>query len=209
MKTFLIITGPQGSGNHLFSKLFALHPAVYGWKDLLDTYWIAHQHEPFAECWDNPTLLDHFDWSAADYYVSSISCPYARSSGQTQVPNYQQFISRLETLGIQVKLAVIGRDANILEHQQQRVRNTVSLTSFLELMPEIEKYDPVFISQELVYLYKQSYLKSLGTLLNFPIAHNHPAVTSILSVDANSKYFAPAPVQELDYLVKKVSGLLN
>ena len=27
----LIVTGPQGSGNHLFAKLFNLHPEVYGW----------------------------------------------------------------------------------------------------------------------------------------------------------------------------------
>lgn len=209
MKTFLIITGPQGSGNHLFSKLLALHPAVYGWKELLDTYWIAHQHEPFAECWDDPSLLDQFDWTTSDYYVSSVSCPYARSSGQTQIPDYRQFINRLRSLKIQVKLAIIGRDINILEYQQQRVRNTTSLPSFLDLIPVLDNYSPFFISQELVYLYKQVYLKSLSSQLDFPIAYDHPAVESILSVDANSKYLVPAPQQELDLLVKKVSGLLN
>jgi len=174
---------------------------------LLDTYWIAHQHEPFAECWDDLTLLDHFDWSVSDYYVSSISCPYARSSGQTQIPDYGRFISRLGSLDIQVKLAFIGRDVNVLQYQQQRVRNTVSLTSFLDLISELSEYNPLFISQELVYLYKQAYLKSLSLLLDFPIAYDHPSVDTILSNDANSKYFTPAPLQELDLLVKKVSGI--
>ena len=32
MAKILIITGPQGSGNHLYSKIFAMHPLVNGWK---------------------------------------------------------------------------------------------------------------------------------------------------------------------------------
>ena len=33
-KKLLIITGPQGSGNHLVSRLFSLHDDVGGWKEL-------------------------------------------------------------------------------------------------------------------------------------------------------------------------------
>ena len=39
MPTMLILTGPQGAGNHLFSKVFAQHPSVYGWQDLTQEYW--------------------------------------------------------------------------------------------------------------------------------------------------------------------------
>jgi hypothetical protein len=46
MKKLLIITGPQGSGNHMWSKILALHPAVNGWSALLEEYWIPHDREP-------------------------------------------------------------------------------------------------------------------------------------------------------------------
>ena len=57
----IILTGPQGSGNHLFSKVLALNPAVHGWQDLLDEYWIGHDQEPFAKYWADPKQLDKFD----------------------------------------------------------------------------------------------------------------------------------------------------
>ena len=57
MKKLLIITGPQGSGNHLFSRLLSLHPDVGGWDDLLDEYWVPSDLEPFAEYWVNPEKI--------------------------------------------------------------------------------------------------------------------------------------------------------
>ena len=141
MKTMLIITGPQGSGNHLFSKIFALHNNVYGWNKLLDTYWIAHKDEPFAEHWTNPELLKTFDWSQSDYYVTSISCPYHNVDTPT-IPNYKLFIETLQELDIQVKVAIIGRDQNILKSQQQRVRNRVSLPDFLKELDYLNSSNP-------------------------------------------------------------------
>ena len=35
--SMLIVTGPQGSCNHMFSKLFNWHPEVYGWD--MEKYW--------------------------------------------------------------------------------------------------------------------------------------------------------------------------
>ena len=55
----LIITGPQGSGNHLFSKLFNLHPDVYGWD--MEKYWVGHHTEPFSEYWTDPSKLKYFN----------------------------------------------------------------------------------------------------------------------------------------------------
>ena len=54
MKKLLIVTGPQGSGNHLFSRLLSLHPAVEGWTEILDQYWVPSDQEPFAEYWVTP-----------------------------------------------------------------------------------------------------------------------------------------------------------
>ncbi|SVD77351.1 uncharacterized protein METZ01_LOCUS430205, partial [marine metagenome] len=56
----LVVTGPQGSGNHLFAKLFNLHPEVYGWN--MDKYWVGHHTEPFSEYWWDPATVDEFGW---------------------------------------------------------------------------------------------------------------------------------------------------
>jgi len=204
MKTMLIITGPQGSGNHLFSKIFALHPDVHGWDELLDTYWIAHKDEPFAEHWTNPELLKSFDWSQSDYYVTSISCPYQNVDVPT-IPNYKVFIDTLRELNITVKVAVIGRDQTILKSQQQRIRNRVSLPDFLEQLDYLNSFNPVYLSQELLYLYKQHYIKNIAGLLDFPVDCNNSKIGKILATDANSKYIRDIEIQELDKYVRKVS----
>ena len=204
MKTMLIITGPQGSGNHLFSKIFALHKDVHGWDQLLDTYWIAHKDEPFAEHWNHPELLKSFDWSQSDYYVTSISCPYHNVDVPT-VPNYQQFIDTLGELNIRVKIAVIGRDQTILTSQQQRIRNRVSLPNFLAQLDYLNRFNPIYLSQELLYLYKEHYVANIAGLLDFPVDCNNSKIREILATDANSKYIRDIELQELDLYVRKVS----
>ena len=204
MKQFLIVTGPQGSGNHLFSKIFALNNKVYGWNQLLDTYWIAHKDEPFAEHWTNPELLKSFDWQQSDYYVTSISCPYHNVDVPTK-PNYQQFIATLKELGIKVKVAIIGRDQNILKSQQQRIRNRVSLNDFLEQLDYLNTFNPIYLSQELLYLYKEHYVNNIAKLLDFPMDSNDTRIAEILKQDANSKYINDIEMQELDKFVRKVS----
>ena len=205
MKTLLIITGPQGSGNHVFSKIFALHPGVVGWSALLNEYWIGHDQEPFAEAWHNPVLLK--DVLFDKYAVTSISAPYAYN-GITTIPNYKEFVDEAYKLGYAVKVAIIGRDKNILKHQQLRVRDRVSLQDFESQLPYLNSLNPVYISQELLYLYKAYYLQSISTLLNFPIDTNNNAINSILSDDANTKYLNACNRQELDYVVRKVSGII-
>jgi hypothetical protein len=204
MKQFLIITGPQGSGNHLFSKIFALNKEVYGWDKLLDTYWIAHKDEPFAEHWNNPELLTKFDWNQSDYYVTSISCPYYNVDIPS-IPDYQQFISTLQQLNIKVKVAIIGRDQNILKSQQQRIRNRVTLNDFIEHLDYLNQFDPVYLSQELLYLYKENYINNIAKLLDFPMNVNDSRISEILKQDANSKYINDVEIQELDKYVRKVS----
>jgi len=206
MKEMLIITGPQGSGNHVFSKVLSLHKEVYGWRELLNDYWIAHDHEPFSECWDTPSLIHSIDWSTCDNYITSISCPYA-NYGKVTIPKYREFVETLEKFGIKVKVAIIGRDQNVLTYQQQRVRDRVSLPDFNESLEYLMTLDPVFVSQELLYLYKGKYLQSLSKQLDFPIAYDDPRVNNILEKDANSKYFKSVERQELDSLVRKVSGI--
>ena len=196
----LIITGPQGSGNHLFSKIFALHTDVAGWKQLNQQYWIGHDREPFAEYWKNPDLLDTFVWDQ-DYYVTSISCPYVYH-GETLAPDYEKFISHCP---VPVRLAIIGRDQTILQYQQSRVRGRETKQEFLNTVDGLMKYNPTFVSQELLYLYGANYVQSLGQQLKFPVSKDTTAINEILREDANRKYIEPVISHWLDKEVKQAS----
>lgn len=199
----IILTGPQGSGNHVFSKVFALHQEVYGWKNLLNTYWEGHHHEPFADMWDNPVLAHDFDWDQSDYYVTSISCPFFRD-GIPHIPHYAEFIENVSEY-VEVEIVIIGRDQNILEFQQERVRGTATTQYALENFESYlyENFDVHFASQELLYLYKERYLEQLSAQLDFPIAYYDTDLSEILSSDANRKYIKRAEEYWLDFEVHR------
>jgi hypothetical protein len=206
MKTLLIVTGPQGSGNHLFAKVFAATDGVFGWKELNDTYWVPHDQEPFAEAWHDPSLLKHINFG--NYGVTSISCPYAYH-GETVEPNYEKFINAAKNLGYDLRFAIIGRDQNVIQHQQTRVRGVHSYPRFSSKLSSLGLHNPVFLSTELLYLYRIHYVRSLIKQLNFPIYITEQKLEEILAEDPNAKYFAPASEQPLDSYVRTVSGLNN
>jgi hypothetical protein len=198
MAKMLILTGPQGAGNHLWSKIFSLHPEVYGWKTLLENYWEAHRFaEPFAQHWKNHSLLATFDWTQSDYYFTSISCPLGIIGSDINPiwnPDVAGFAAAVRACGVEVEFAVIGRDQTILANQQTRIRTQSTLPMFLEQLPRLD--NPVFLSYELLYLYKQQYLKSLAC--NIPVAWNHDRINEILADDANVKYIHSIDYNELD-----------
>ena len=188
MAKMLILTGPQGAGNHLWSKVLSLHPEVYGWKSLLENYWEAHRFaEPFAQYWRNHNLLKSFDWSQSEYYFTSISLPLGivgHDVNPIWMPDVQGFAATVSDCGIEVEIAIVGRDQTILNNQQTRIRTQSTLPLFLAQLPKFR--NPTFLSYELLYLYKQDYLKSLK--LNIPVAWNDPSINSILENDSNLKY---------------------
>jgi len=196
LKKLVILTGPQGSGNHLWSKVFSLHKDVFGWKTLLDNYWEAHRlTEPFAAHWRDPSTLKDFDWSQSEYFFTSISVPLGiESKGTKWSPNIMQFAMNAELCGIETKICVIGRDQNILDYQQYRIREENTCRHFLDQLPNLE--NPTFLSYELLYLYKAEYLKTLD--LGIPIAWYDERLTEILKFDANLKYISPVEPQPLD-----------
>jgi len=204
MKTLLIITGPQGSGNHLWSKIFAQHSDVYGWHALLHEYWIGHDQEPFAACWDNPELLKEFDWGECKYFVTSISTPYINNGDRT-TPDIVRFAATAMGLGICVKIAIIGRDCNILNYQQTRVRGEPTIDIALMEYKKLRTWAPVFLSYELLHLYRDLYLQQLSQQLEFPIEYNSLQLANILADDTNSKYFQPVKHHATDDLAQHAS----
>ena len=157
----------------------------------MNEYWEGHHTEPFSEYWHNPELLKDYEWKH-DYYVTSISCPYYRDK-KPHTPRYQEF---LDAVPIKKEIAIIGRDPTILHHQQVRVRgeDTLDLES-LDLLP-----NPHFISTELLFLYREKYMKYLSRLLDFPVTDNTDDIN-----DSNRKYISAVGMQWLDAKIKKAS----
>ena len=203
-KRLLIITGPQGSGNHVWSKIFALHPAVYGWKDLNQTYWIGHDQEPFADCWQDTDRLKQFDWSQSDYYVTGVSCPYM-NNGERTVPNLIGFAAQAMGCGISVRFAIIGRDRNILTFQETRLRGEPTYNIAIEQYQKLATWNPVYLSYELLQLYSRDYLRQLSISLEFPIDYNNTHIAEILKDDTNQKYFQPVEHHPTDDLARHSS----
>ena len=113
MSRLLIITGPQGSGNHVFSKCLAVHEDVYGWKSLLNTYWEGHHHEPFADMWQDPELLREFDWTQSEHFVTSVSCPYFKDQ-KPHSPAYKEFINDVDNNLFEDKKYSVSMDDEVL-----------------------------------------------------------------------------------------------
>jgi hypothetical protein len=203
MKKLLIFTGPQGSGNHMWSKIFALHPEVAGWSALLENYWIPHDREPFADCWRDPGQLKNCDWSQKDYYVTSISCPYIDDT-QWAVPDITGFAAQAMGCGLTVKIAIIGRDKNILGFQETRIRGRSTFEIAQEQYKKLSSWNPTYLSYELLHLYRGNYLQQISKTLEFPIAYNDSRVEEILKDDTNQKYIHPIDHHWTDKLMKTV-----
>ena len=104
-KRLLIITGPQGSGNHLFSRIFSQHGAVHGWEELKKQYWVPSDQEPFAEYWVQPEKLQKEYFDSSDYFVANVSVPFFYD-GVRQFPRIAELARRVQSFGITVVIAV-------------------------------------------------------------------------------------------------------
>ena len=208
MKPLLtIMTGPQGSGNHLFSKALGQNKNIFVWPSLQEKYWEGHDLEPFAEYWKDPSKLNEFDWSQSDYFITSISCPYFDDGVET-IPQYNDFINIAKKFA-DIQFLIIGRDRNIMRLQQERVRGKHTTPDFMSQIDDIIfNYNTIFASQEMLYLYKLNYLqwleKELG-LLDSELTADSNRLLEILSKDANEKYISQT-VSELDKIIKLASS---
>jgi hypothetical protein len=190
MKKLLIITGPQGSGNHLFSRVFSTHPQVGGWKQLLDEYWVPSDLEPFAEYWCSPEHLTKEVFDGYEYWLANVSVPFVYD-GVRQTPKILEFAEQAKQLGIDVKIAIIVRDQNIQAEQQLRVRKEVTLPIAQEYYYNhlLTSDLPVhFLDNEAFFLHKQHYLKWASNLLQFPVDYDNPDILKFITEDPNRKY---------------------
>ena len=190
MKKLLIVTGPQGSGNHLFSRVFSTHPQVGGWKQLLDEYWVPSDLEPFAEYWVYPERMTDKDFEGYDYWLANVSVPFVYD-GVRQTPKILEFAQQVKSLGIDVKIAIIVRDQNIQAAQQLRVRKEITLPIAQEYYYNYlltSSFPVYFLDNEAFFLHKQHYLKWVSNLLQFPVDYYNPDVFKFIEEDPNRKY---------------------
>jgi hypothetical protein len=205
--TLTIMTGPQGSGNHLFSKALGQNKNIFVWPSLQEKYWEGHDLEPFAEYWKDPSKLNDFYWKQSNYFITSISCPYFDDGVET-IPQYNEFIDEAKKFA-DIQFLIIGRDRNIMKLQQERVRGKHTTPEFLSQIDSvIFNYKTIFASQEMLYLYELTYLqwleKELG-LYPLEITPDNIKLLDILSNDANEKYISQTK-SDLDKTIKLASS---
>lgn len=190
MKKLLIITGPQGSGNHFFSRVFSTHPEVGGWKSLLEKYWVPSDEEYFARYWAYPEELTEKDFEGYDYWLANVSCPFFYD-GVRYVPKIKEVAEKSQSFGIDVQIAIIVRDPNINGQQQLRVRGEITTPISQEyyyntLIPAGFKIH--FLDNEAFFLHREYYLKWVSELLDFPVDYHNPDIFKFITEDPNKKY---------------------
>jgi hypothetical protein len=189
-KKLLIITGPQGSGNHLFSRLLSLHPDVQGWDELVDKYWVPSDLEPFAEYWVYPDRLTAEKFIGKNYFLANVSCPFMYD-GVRYVPKILEVADHSRELGIDVQIAIIVRDQNINAEQQKRVRGEVTTPIAQDYYYNTllnSDYPVHFLDHEAFFLHKQHYLKWVSKTLDFPVETDQNSISKFIEEDANHKY---------------------
>ena len=200
MKKLLIITGPQGSGNHLFSRVFSTHPDVGGWKSLLDKYWVPSDLEPFAEYWVYPERLTAEQFEGKNYWLANVSVPFVYD-GVRQTPKILEMAQQAQSLGVDVTIAIIVRDQNIQAEQQLRVRKEVTLPIAQEYYYNhllTSDFSVHFLDNEAFFLHKQHYLKWASNLLQFPVDYDNPDILKFITEDPNRKYVKHVDAYWLD-----------
>ena len=203
MKKLLIVTGPQGSGNHLFSRLLSLHPAVEGWTEMLDQYWVPSDQEPFAEYWVTHELITQEVFDNKDFYFANVSCPFF-FDGVRNIPKILEVAERARSFGVEVEIAIVVRDQNINQLQQLRVRNehTTPIAQKYYYETLLPSSFPVhFLDHEAFFLHTTHYLKWVSRVLNFPIAYDNPDIMKFITEDANHKYVRAIDTHWLDDVI--------
>jgi hypothetical protein len=189
-KKLLIITGPQGSGNHLFSRLLSLHPDVNGWEELLNKYWVPSDQEPFADYWVDPDKLHADQFAGFEYHLANVSCPFMYD-GVRYVPKILEVAERARSFGIDVEIAIIVRDQNINAEQQRRVRGEVTTPIAQDYYYNtllMSSFPVHFLDHEAFFLHQEHYLRWVSKTLDFPVELDPEKINRFIDADANHKY---------------------
>jgi hypothetical protein len=117
------------------------------------------------------------------------------------IPRLKEFISKVESFGVEVIVCVIVRDENINTEQQKRLRGRRTLDMALEEYESLENVN--YLSLESLFLHKKRYLEWISKVIDFPVDINHPEMFKYLEESPNKKYVKYVEEYWLDEVVKK------
>jgi hypothetical protein len=186
MKKLIILTGPQGAGNHPFSKCFATSNEIGGWRALKKHYWKGHHTEPFNEVWQQKRSLTINDFEGYDYWVTSISIPFVKN-GILALPHIFDFWNTAISLGVEPQLGLITRDIDILKEQQKRVRGEETVDKFIDYFYD-QNLPLHYLSHESLVMHKSKYMNYVCKLYGFPPLINNKVDAILGDTNANKKY---------------------
>ena len=86
-----------------------------------------------------------------------------------------------------------------------RSRGEPTFEIALKEFEKLKTWAPVFLSYELLHLYRHAYLQQISQQLKFPVDFEHPRLNEILIDDTNSKYFNAVEYHPTDDLAKHAS----
>tara|TARA_Y100000361_G_scaffold30393_1_gene25239 strand:+ start:57 stop:647 length:591 start_codon:yes stop_codon:yes gene_type:complete len=190
----LLITGPQGSGNHIWSKVLTT------WAD--GDKWVGHRDEPHSHLWSDVEQWYTHNFTEVNTVVS-VSCPFA-VDGITRYPDINRWREIMEKRGIPHEVAVITRDKTINDYQNERVRPVNNYKNSVEYLKNV--IVDTYLSTETLHIYKEYYLDSLNEQLKFDIEYDIKKLYHILSQSFNEKYISRLEYSSLDKEVWEVSG---
>ena len=196
-KRLLILTGPQGSGNHLLSRVFSWHPEVRGWDALKTNYWVPSDQEPFAEFWVYPDRLTPENFEGSEYFFANVSAPFFYN-GVRQLPKIHEVAQRAQDFGVEVVIGIVVRDKNINWLQQERVGGEVTWAQAMHYYRQnlLQNFECHFISNETLFAWNYDYLLYLGRLLKFPVDIERGM--DMVDTNPNRKYIKVVEAHWLD-----------
>lgn len=200
-KKLLIITGPQGSGNHLFSRIFSQHIDVKGWEKLKKQYWVPSDEETFAEYWVYPEKLTDHIFNGKSYFLANVSAPFFYD-GVRCLPKIKEVAEKTQSLGIEVIIGIVTRDSQINRQQQERVGGEATLDSALKYYKDnlLDNFNCFFISNETFFSWKEQYIEYLGKLIDFPVDTSRS--NQFIQQNPNSKYIQKIDNHWLDDVIR-------
>jgi hypothetical protein len=186
----ILLTGPQGSGNHLWSKVFTT------WAD--KEYWVGHKDEPHSNLWEDMDSWRTHKFSGDT--VISISVPYA-VGGNTTFPDIKLWKEIMIERGIDHKICAITRDGYINFLQNDRVRPENNYKESVEYIKTLDI--DCFLSTETLLIYQWKYVEQVCRQLEFTIDKKDVD----FSQSFNEKYVKYVEEFDLDKEVWEVSGI--
>jgi len=193
----ILLTGPQGSGNHLWSKVFTT------WAD--KEYWVGHKDEPHSKLWKNMDSWRTHKFSGDT--VISISIPYA-VRGNTTFPDIKLWKEIMIERGIDHKICAITRDENINFLQNKRVRPENNYYNAVEYIKTLGV--DCFLSTETLMLYQWKYVEQVCRQLEFSIdkkdvdfsqSFNEKYVKYVQQFDLDKEVWEVSEIEERDPFV--------